>query len=101
MISTPGVVASNRIIRRNTVLNAIDTFAGAESNDWEANGKAPAIYLDDHTNHVEVAGNVIAHGAWTGILINGGSDNRITGNLVFDFPLHPLADRVPRRFRPG
>ncbi len=86
VITSGGITASNRIIRKNIVLNAIGAFAGAESNYWEAYGKAPAIYLDDYSNHTLVCDNVMAHGNWTGIFLNGGTDNQVKGNTVFDFP---------------
>jgi len=85
VISSSGVTASNRIIRGNVVLNAIGAYAGSEAYSYEAYGKAAAIYLDDFTNNVSVTGNTLAHGPWGGIFNNGGTNNSITNNLVYDF----------------
>jgi hypothetical protein len=85
VISSSGVTASNRIVRNNTVLNAVGAFAGAESYIYENFGKAAGIYLDDYTNNVTVTSNTVAHGPWIGIFHNGGTANTITNNLAYDF----------------
>lgn len=77
--------ASNRVIQNNIVLNAIGAFAMAEGYTNEAFGKVAAIYLDDFTNNVIVTGNVLAHGPYGGIWVNGNGNNEITNNLIYDF----------------
>jgi parallel beta-helix repeat protein len=73
------------VIRKNVVLHAVGAFAGSESFSYESYGKAAGIYLDGYANHVTVDGNVVAHGAWGGVFLNGNRHNRITNNLVYDF----------------
>jgi hypothetical protein len=85
VISSNGVTASNRVIRNNIVLNAIGAYAGCEAYSYEPYGKAAGIYLDDYTNNVSVTGNTVAHGPWSGLFHNGGTDNTIANNLVYDF----------------
>ncbi len=100
VISSSGVTASNRIIRSNTVLNGIGAYAGSEGYSYEPFGKAAAIYLDDYTNNVSVTGNTVAHGPWGGIFHNGGTDNSITNNVIYNFPegllLHAYTNRTVR-----
>ena len=91
---------ANRKIRNNIVLNAVGAFQGAESSYWEAYGKAAGIYLDGGNKDTEIDNNVIAHGPWGGIFVNGTSDHRIVNNLVYDFPrvllIHSFKDLFVR-----
>jgi hypothetical protein len=79
-----GVTVANRVVRNNIVLNAVGTFAGAESYYYEAHGKAAGVYLDGNSNHTEVSNNVIAHGEWAGVFVNNNSGNQILSNLIFN-----------------
>ncbi|SEI40363.1 Right handed beta helix region [Dyadobacter koreensis] len=76
---------TNRKIKNNIVLNAVGAYQGAESSYWEAYGKAAGIYLDGGSKDTQIDNNVIAHGPWAGIFVNGTSDHHITNNLVYDF----------------
>jgi hypothetical protein len=84
-IYTDGSAGSNRRIRKNIILNAIGCYEGAESNYWEAYGKAAGIYLDGGTSDTYVESNVIANGNWGGIFANGNKDHQIKDNLVYNF----------------
>jgi hypothetical protein len=79
-----GVTRSNRIIRKNIVLNSIGNFDGAAYNG-ELYGQAGAIYLDGFSNHVTVDSNFCATGNWMGIFENGNSYNSILNNTTYDF----------------
>ena len=82
LFESEGITTKNRVVANNKVLHAVGAFAGAESYDYEAYGKAAGIYLDGNSNHTDVTGNIIAYGPWAGIFVNNNSDNRFTGNLV-------------------
>ena len=84
-IYTYNSTGTNRKISNNIILNAIGTFAGVESNYWEAYGKAAGIYLDGGVSNTEVDHNVVAHGNWGGLFINGVKNHRLTNNLVYNF----------------
>lgn len=99
-IYTFNSTGANRKIRNNIVLNAVGAYHGTEYNYWEAYGKAAGIYLDGGSKDTEIDNNVIAHGPWGGIFINGTSDHRIINNLVYDFPrvllIHSFKDLFVR-----
>lgn len=79
---------TNINIEENIVLNTVGAYAGAEAEYWEAFGKAAGIYLDGYSSDVDVINNVIAHSGWTGIFVNGGDNDTITGNLAFNNANH-------------
>ncbi|MFD2937247.1 carbohydrate-binding protein [Spirosoma flavum] len=94
-IYTYNSTGSNRKIRNNIVLNAIGTFQGAESNYWEAYGKAAGIYLDGGGYDTQIDNNVVANGNWGGIFINGVKNHSITNNLVYNFSQALLIHSYP------
>lgn len=49
-------------------------------------GGSQAIYLDDCDSGDEVVGNIVFGGAGRGVLLGGGRDNTIRGNLFIDVP---------------
>ncbi|TLV03717.1 right-handed parallel beta-helix repeat-containing protein [Dyadobacter luticola] len=78
------VTSTDKIIRKNIILNGIGEPTGAPA--WEQYGQASAIYLDVAVNNVQVSDNVLAHGNWGGLmLIGAGVNNKLTNNLVYDF----------------
>jgi parallel beta-helix repeat protein len=81
----PGSPCSNRIVRKNIVLNAVGAFAGAEGHFWEPFGKAAGIYIDDRSDNTLVDQNTVAHGNWGGIFLHNTGNIQITDNLVYDF----------------
>jgi len=99
-IYTFNSTGGNRKIRNNIVLHAVGAFEGAESNYWEPYGKVAGIYLDGGSKDTQIDNNVIAHGPWGGIFVNGTSDHKITNNLVYDFPrvllIHSFKDLFVR-----
>ncbi|WP_409014259.1 DUF1565 domain-containing protein [Dyadobacter sp. NIV53] len=99
----PGTTASNRIIRKNIVLNAIGAFAGAEGHYWEAYGKAAGIYLDDRSYNTLVDGNTLANGNWGGIFLHNCGNNQITNNFVYNFRQQMLfgveSGKINRNFK--
>ncbi|GEO08749.1 right-handed parallel beta-helix repeat-containing protein [Segetibacter aerophilus] len=81
------VVVANRIVRNNIILHTLGNKLGAESSaGYENFGKAPAIYLDEGTNHTSYYNNYLSGGEWCGIFLSYSNDNSITNNLIFDFP---------------
>jgi len=78
---------SGKIIRYNTVLHAIGAIAGAPP--YEQTSKAAAVYFDD-VNGIEMYGNVLAHGTWTGLHWLGDGANYVHDNLFYDFDEHQV-----------
>jgi parallel beta-helix repeat protein len=74
----------NRKIKNNIVLNAIGAYDGAWKFSSEKFGKAAGVYLDENSNGVEVSGNTISHGDWSGIFLHNSYDNVVTGNVVYN-----------------
>ncbi|MEO6909112.1 MAG: right-handed parallel beta-helix repeat-containing protein [Abditibacteriaceae bacterium] len=75
---------TNRLIKDNTVLNAIGAYQGVERYYYEAFGKAAGIYLDDYSNNTIVTNNTVINGEWDGILLHESYDNQIKDNIVFN-----------------
>lgn len=86
----PDINASDRIIRKNIILNAGGAFVGAEGHFWEPFGKAAGIYLDDRSTNTLVDQNTIANGTWGGIFLHNCGNNQITNNLIFNFSIQIL-----------
>jgi hypothetical protein len=87
--TSPGVTASNRIIRGNIVTNCIGNPNGAQSNG-DTLGEGAAIYLDGNSNHTEVYDNICAYGNWAGLFNNANPNNTWYRNTAYDFAFQML-----------
>ena len=56
------------------------------SNPNNAGGGSQAIYLDDCDSGDTVVGNIVFGGVGRGVLLGGGRDNTIDGNIFIDLP---------------
>jgi hypothetical protein len=74
----------NRKIRNNIILNGLGAYRGAEAYYYEAHGKGAGIYLDEYVNNVEITGNTVANGEWSGIFMHNAHDCQINNNIVYN-----------------
>ena len=77
-------VGANRLIKKNTVINAVGSFDGAESNYWEAYGKAAGIYLDGGTAGTTIDSNTVTRSNWGGIFVNAINGHTVSNNTITD-----------------
>lgn len=87
------------VIRHNRVLDTVGYGYPRGSYAFQSPYYSWGVYLDDFTCGTSVEGNIIARVGRSGVMVHGGSDNTVRGNIVVDAPLAGL-EHAPIREEP-
>jgi len=93
------LVLRGNVIRHNRIRDTIGYGYPRNSRAFEAPYYSWGVYLDDFTCGTTVHGNIIARVGRAGVMVHGGSDCAVTGNVVVDAPLAAL-EQAPIRDDP-
>lgn len=87
------------VIRHNRILDTVGYGYPRNSYAFQSPYYSWGIYLDDFTCGTTVEGNIIARVGRSGVMVHGGSDNTVRGNVVVDAPVAAL-EQAPIRNDP-
>lgn len=87
------------VIRHNRILDTIGYGYPRSSRRFQSPYYSWGVYLDDFTCGTTVEGNIIARVGRSGVMVHGGSDNTVRGNIVVNAPLGGL-EHAPIREEP-
>ncbi len=87
------------IIRHNRIFDTIGYGYPYTSRTFQSPYYSWGVYLDDFTCGTTVEGNIIARVGRAGVMLHGGSDNIVRGNIVVDAPIAAL-EQAPIRDTP-
>lgn len=87
------------VIRHNRIVDTIGYGYPRNSRTFQSPYYAWGVYLDDFTCGTTVEGNIIVRASRGGVMLHGGSDNTVAGNVVVDGGLYAL-EHAPIRDRP-
>jgi len=84
------------VIRHNRILDTVGYGYPYTSRTFQSPYYSWGVYLDDFTCGTTVEGNIIARVGRGGVMLHGGSDNIVTGNIVVDAAVAQL-EQAPIR----
>jgi parallel beta-helix repeat protein len=87
------------VIRHNRIVDSVGYGYPRNAQTFQSPYYAWGVYLDDFTCGTTVAGNIIVRTSRGGVMLHGGSDNTVAGNVVVDGGLYAL-EHAPIRDRP-
>ncbi len=87
------------VIRHNRILDTIGYGYPMSTGTFQSPYYSWGVYLDDFTCGTTVEGNLIARVGRSGVMLHGGSDNTVRGNVVVDAPTAGL-EHAPIREHP-
>ncbi len=87
------------VIRHNRILDTVGYGYPRASRLFQSPYYSWGVYLDDFTCGTTIEGNIIARVGRSGVMVHGGSDNTVRGNIVVDAPIAAL-EQAPIRDDP-